>query len=108
MPITVPKSPCITLKANFRAAIFPGKVDQQKVYILVNDKNAGEWTITKRGFQVQKLLIPKSLFTNPNRVIISFSGYAVTSTKHYMLSKRQTLSFKAVGHIVRWLFVDCG
>jgi len=73
IPITVPKSPSITLKANLRAAIFPGKVDQQKVYILVNDKNAGEWAIKKRGFQDQKLLIPKTLFTNPNRVVITFN-----------------------------------
>ena len=66
------KSP-VTLKAKFRAALFSGKVDKQTVHILANGQEAGEWTITKPGFQEKDITIPKSLFTDPDRLVITFN-----------------------------------
>jgi len=72
IPISMLKSP-VTLKAKFRAALFSGKVDKQTVHILANGQEAGEWTITKPGFQEKDITIPKSLFTDPDRLVITFN-----------------------------------
>ena len=74
------KSSTIILKASMKAFLVPGKVDRQTVNILINGKKAGEWIITKPGFQEQILKIPNHLFTNHNKVaIITFNTPDATS-----------------------------
>lgn len=85
MPITTPKS-SISLKATLTPLLMPGKLEKQTVDILINGKKADEWLITKPGLQEQTLNIPKSLFTNPDIVSITFNTLDATSPKQLGIS----------------------
>ncbi len=68
----VPKS-SITLKANLMAFLYPNKVNEQKVDVLVNGHMVGTWVISKPGFHEQTLIIPKKFLKGSNRMVITFN-----------------------------------
>jgi hypothetical protein len=72
IPIAATRSRAVTLKADLRPFIVPGKVDRQTVHVLVNGRKAGTWNITKPGFQEHTLTIPASLLTDPHSLEITF------------------------------------
>jgi hypothetical protein len=71
LEISIPsfKGEALTLSAKMFPFIVPGKLDKQRVKILINGKNAGEWEFREEGHTERKVLIPKALITSPNLVI---------------------------------------
>jgi hypothetical protein len=88
IPITMPGSNVI-LKANLRALVWPGKLDKQTVSILINDRQAGEWAITRRSFQEQEIKIPKAYFSGHSSVKITLKIENPTSPAQLGLSNDQ-------------------
>lgn len=73
IPITVPQSATITLKAIFKAFVYPGIIDRQTVHVVVNGKEVVSWVITEAGFRNYSVSIPKSLLSGSDRVTITFN-----------------------------------
>ncbi len=73
LALGVPTPPMpVLLKARLSAFLSPGKVDRQRVRVLVNGRSAGEWTVSQPGFHEQTLLIQPTLFYTPDRTVLAF------------------------------------
>jgi hypothetical protein len=54
------------------AHVVPGRIDQQRIRILVNRRLAGEWEVTNRDMQSKTLIIPENLLAGPESMVITF------------------------------------
>jgi hypothetical protein len=66
-----PHSPLV-LSADMTGFLVPGKVPRQRVRVLVNRKEAGEWTITAPDFQERTLGIPENLLDESGQTVLTF------------------------------------
>jgi len=73
IPVSVPESASIKLKAEFFPFIVPGKVETQTVIILINGKKAGKWIIKEKGLQERTLDIPRRFIGDTGLLKITFN-----------------------------------
>jgi Sulfatase len=71
LPVSAPKT-AVSLRATVGAFIVPGKVDRQRLRVLINGQMAAEWVITKAGFHERSTSIAKELLTDPEQTVITF------------------------------------
>ena len=70
LPIATVKS-AATLTMGLCGYLVPGKVERQKVRILVNQRFAGEWLVTEPGLQEENLKIPRDYFAGSSELVIT-------------------------------------
>ena len=73
IPISVPDSASIKLKAELFPFIVSGKVEKQTVIILINGKKAGKWIIKAKGLQERTLDIPRNFIGDTGLLKITFN-----------------------------------
>lgn len=82
IPISVPETPFVTLKAGLSAFVNPGKVDRQSVRILINSKAVGIWVFEDPTLQEKMLFIPRDLLTKSSNMEITFHIPDAVSPAH--------------------------
>lgn len=91
IPVTEAESDVI-LSAFFHAFLVPGKVEQQRVRILVNDREVGEWVITEGGVRGHKVIIPRNLIDETLMEIVFELPDAASPAEVGISEDRRTLS----------------
>ena len=70
LPVSTTKSGA-SLTMSLAGYLVPGKVDRQRVRVLINHKLAGEWLVTNPGLREQTLMIPREYFAGSPELVIT-------------------------------------
>ncbi len=71
LPVSTPDSP-VNLQMRLSGFLVPGKVESQRVRVVVNHQLMAEWVIQTPGLQERSLLIPRELLASSGEAIIVF------------------------------------